>query len=380
MAVNKELTIIRIHRRNFLKLLGASAGIAALAPLRSWPALADEPYRFLVVGDSLIWGQGLLEKDKFYSLVADWLRTQAWGRPREVDLKVKAHSGSTIKFLPDEAEKYKKAGRDETYYYKPEVNVGFPSMWKQIEVAAQEYKAAGQPGADLIMLTGGITDISVSKLLDPFGDNKKLPDLIRKYSLDQMSELLEHAFTNNPRALITVVGYFPILSPKSPGGKVFNGWLESLSVPGFVKPLLNNALMRPLLFGRLRKKAIARSRIWVEESNKALSLAVDRFNAKGSGRRAIFVRSPLTEDNTVEAPDTKLFRMRKNGDVEDPLFAERTRDCDQALPEIKRATGIKYPVRLCEIAAVGHPDPNGARAYAEAIEAALGPLLRPSRP
>jgi len=370
--------LIRTNRRDFLKLLGAAAG-AAFAPLRSWPALAEEPFRFLVIGDSLIWGQGLLEKDKFYSLTADWLRTQAWGRPREVDVKVKAHSGSTIKFHEDEAAKYKKAGRDETYYYKPEVNVAFPSMWKQVEVAAGEYKKAGVPGADLIMLTGGITDISVSKLLNPFGNPKEIAPWVQKYCLDQMSDLLDYAHENNPNALMAVIGYFPIISPQSPGGKLFNGWLESLNVPGFVKPLLNNGLLRPLLFSRLRKKAIARSRIWIDESNKYLALAVDRYNAKGGGRRAVFIKSPLTEDNTVEAPNTKLFRMKGNGDVEDPLFDERTKDCDTSLAELKRSTGIKYPVKLCEIAAVGHPDPAGAHAYAEAIQATLAPIIR-SRP
>ena len=67
--------------------------------------------------------------------------------------------------------------------------------------------------------------------------------------------------------------------------------------------------------------------------------------------------------------------MVKNGGAEDPLYHQRRADCDKALPELKKSTGIEYPVRLCEIGGVGHPNPAGARAYADAIKATLTPLL-----
>lgn len=365
-------------RRDFLKAMAAAS--AALAVRGSGLPLfflntADQ-FNFLVIGDSIIWGQGLEEKDKFYSLTADWLREEAFGHRRDVDLKVKAHSGASIKFHPDEAEKYKKAGRDETYYYRPEVNVGFPSIWKQVEVAAEEYKAAGKSaGADLIMVTGGITDITVSTVLDPYGDNAKLPPLIQKYCRDDMYDVIELAAEKNPNAVVAVVGYFPMLSPKTPSSKLFDNWLESMSFPRLFKPFANNGLIRPLFFNRLRKKGIVRSRIWFDESNKGLQAAVDKLNAKYGRQRAIFIKSPITEDTCLETPNTLLFRMGKNGVTEDPLYRSRKVECDQALPELKKTTGIDYPVRLCEIAGVGHPNPAGARAYTESIKTALSPLL-----
>ncbi len=371
-------------RRDFLKALAATSAVfAASGKGISFSSIADNSgaLEFLVVGDSVIWGQGLEEKDKFYSLTADWLRNDAFGTRREVNLNVKAHSGSTLKFHADEAEKYKKSGRDETYYYKPEVNVGFPSVWKQIEVAADEYKIAGKTGgADILMLTGGITDISVSKILDPFGDNKKLPPMIEKYCRDDMFDVIEHAAKKNPNAMIAVVGYFPILSPKTPSGKLFNGWLESMSFPRALKPLANNSLIRPLFFKRLRKKGIARSRIWFEESNRCLQAAVERLNANYDKPRAVFIKSSITEDTCLETPNTLLFRMGKKGVVEDTLYRGRSADCRKALPELKKTTGIDYPVRLCEIAAVGHPNPAGSRAYAEAIKTALTPFLTKVNP
>lgn len=367
-------------RRDFLKALAAASAVFA-ASLKgisfSFAADEDRPFEFLVVGDSIVWGQGLDEKDKFYTLTADWLRNSALGQPRDVNVKVKAHSGSTLKFHDEEAEKYRKAGRDETYYYKPEVNVGFPSVWKQIEVGANEYRSEWKPsGADLIMLTGGITDIGVGKVLDPFGDNKKLAPLIEKYCRDDMFDVIEHAAALHPNAIIVVVGYFPILSPKSSKSRLFNNWLESMSFPRGLKSLANNGVIRPLFFNRLGRKGIARSRIWFDESNRCLQAAVDKLNKKYERPRAVFVRSPVTEDSCLETPNSLLFKMGKKGVVEDPLYQTRTAECDKALPELKKTTGIDYPVRLCEIAAVGHPNPAGARAYAEVIKTALSSILR----
>ncbi|MGE3465643.1 MAG: hypothetical protein AB7J13_01815 [Pyrinomonadaceae bacterium] len=337
---------------------------------------STEQFDLLVVGDSLIWGQGLNEQDKFYSLTADWLRSRAFGKPRQVDVKVKAHSGSTLKFHQDEAEKYDKAGRKETFYYDPEVNVAFPSSWKQIEVAGDEYRAAGKEGADLIMISGGITDISTKRVFDLKGDDGVFRDEIKKYCLDDMYDVLKHAVAIHPNAQLAVIGYFPAITTHSMGSKVLNAWLEILSFPRALKFLANNPIYRKLLFGKQKKRAIVRSQIWYEESNRNFQLAVDRINAEFGPSRAVFVQSPLTEDNAAEAPNTMLFRMGKGGVVTDPKARERVRACRSALPELKRSTGIDYSVRLCEIAAIGHPDPAGARAYASVIESALTPFIR----
>jgi hypothetical protein len=338
-----------------------------------------KPFELLVVGDSLIWGQGLEEKDKIYTHVANWLRDGGLNGARRVSVKVKAHSGSTVKFHAEDAAAYRKAGRDETFYYKPEVNVSFPSTWKQIEVAASEYKATGSSGADLIILSGCITDITVAKVLDPKGDDALLRQWTKKYCRDDMLDLLEHAARLHPEAVIAVVGYFPMISPKSDGVRLFNGWLEARGTARPAKWLMNNPLTRKLFFQKIGNRAIARSRLWFDESNKHLQAAVDDFNKRNDGSRAVFVKSPLTEENSVEAPNTLLFKMGKRGIPEDPVFLERKADCNAALPELKRITGLVYSVRFCEVAGVGHPNRAGARAYADAVINALPEVLSPPR-
>ncbi len=372
-----KIKMKNLTKRNFLRALtNAAAGSLIFSQLFANVVLAQRPYQFLVVGDSLIWGQGLQEKDKFYTLTHDWLRSEAFGAPREVNLKVKAHSGSTLKFHPDEAEKYRKAGRDETYPYKPEVNVSFPSGLKQIEVASDEYRAEGKTGADLVMITGCITDITTSRVYNPKGDDDELRREVQKYCRDDMYDVIERAAELNPNALIAVVGYFPAIGPNSSNSKLLNAWLEALGTSGFKKSLMNNPIVRPLFFNKLKKRAIERSRIWFDESNKNLSAAVDKLNAKYGKTRAVFVRSPLTEDVAAETPNTKLFRMGKKGVVEDPMAQSRIKDCNDALPKLKAETGIEFPIRLCEIAAIGHPNPIGAKAYAEKIRSVLAPLLK----
>jgi hypothetical protein len=288
---------------------------------------------------------------------------------------MKAHSGSTLKFHPDEAAAYKKAGRDETFYYKPEVNVSFPSTWKQLEVAADEYRASGKNGADLIILSGCVTDITVSKVLDPNGDDELLRRQAKQYCHDDMLELLNHAARLHPRASIVVIGYFPMISDESDDVRLFNGWLEARDTNRLFKWMMNNPLMRKAYFKKIGDKAGRRSRLWFEISNAALQSTVDDFNKQFDRPRAVFARSPLTEENAVEAPNTMLFRMLKHGKPEDPMFLERKTDCDQALPELKRSTGLDYPVRFCEVAGVGHPNPIGARKYADAIVAALPAVI-----
>lgn len=365
-----------LNRRNFLKALAGTAAFAIVGRGRILAELnADRPYELLVVGDSLIFGQGLEEKDKFYTLTADWLRREAFGQPREVNLKVKAHSGGTLKFHPDEAEKYKKIGRDETYPFKPEVNVGFPSSWKQIEVAADEYRAAGRDGADLIMICSGITDITTSKVYNPKGNDDELRADIKRYCLDDMYDVIEHAAENNPNARIAVIGYYQAISSKTTNSKIINAWLEALSFPRPLKIFANNPIGRAIYFNKLKNRAVERAKIWQEESSRCYKAAVDKLNQKLGAQRAVFIASPLTEDHAAEAPNTKLFRMGKGGIPKDPMARSRIKDCNDALPKLKQETGIDYPVRLCEIAAVGHPDPAGARMYADAIKAALAPVL-----
>lgn len=367
----------KVSRRDFLRTLAAATLFTVFGKTSAPGSFSpDEPFEMLVVGDSLIWGQGLDERDKFYNLTADWLRHDAFGKHREVNLAVKAHSGATIRFDPNEAAKYRAAGRDENYFYKGEVNVSTPSIWKQVETAAAEYQLRGQVrGADLVMLSAGITDISVEGVLNPFEDPEKLKPLVGEVCQKRVRELLEHISKFSPDARIALIGYYSMISPRSSRSAVFNAWLEILNIPNLLQGFVNNPLIRPLVFGKLFKRAMIRSEIWKTESDRQLIKAVDQHNAKVGRRQAIFISPNFSDENAVEAPKTLLFRMRKNGSVEDPQFHDRKADCKTAFKDLELKTGIKYALKRCTVAAVGHPNPAGSRSYFEAIKWMLSCVL-----
>src|SRR5256886_13434230 len=55
---------------------------------------AERPLNLLVLGDSILWGQGLKEEHKAWHQVKSWLE-QTTGR--EVREKIEAHSGAVIR-------------------------------------------------------------------------------------------------------------------------------------------------------------------------------------------------------------------------------------------------------------------------------------------
>ena len=67
----------------------------------------------LVVGDSLIAGQGLREEEhKIYTLTQNWLETEVFRGERKVNLKNKSHSGSKLFLSRDEINAFNEAEKD----------------------------------------------------------------------------------------------------------------------------------------------------------------------------------------------------------------------------------------------------------------------------
>jgi len=221
-------------RRQFLKQLGAAAGLFLLSrsvlSLPNFDFSGDsKTFEMLVVGDSHISGQGLQEKNKFYYLVKEWLQTDIFGESRKVNLKVKAHSGSRIYLHEDELEAMQKAGDDINKFYHQEANLSSPSIQMQIDVARKEYADAN--AVNLVMLSGGITDVLVANTINPFLKEKKMRALIHKYCNEAMFGLLEQTTGAFPNAQVVVLGYFPIISTKSDVNKISRYLFKPVKFP-----------------------------------------------------------------------------------------------------------------------------------------------------
>lgn len=364
-------------RRNFLKAFGAFAGTAFLGrdvfSSSGWfSAGHTEAFKLLIVGDSLVWGQGLQEEDKSYYLTKNWLKEEIFGGSRQVNLKVKAHSGARIRLHDDEREALKNAGKDGTKFYYPEINVSFPSIKTQLDIARKEYD---DPRAvNLILLSGGVADITVSDILNPFRSSQKLREDITKYCREEMFGLLEHAARSFPGAMIAVLGYYPIITSHTPMKKIVNDILEVYNFPRWIKPLINTPLKRQF-FKIYRKKMIGRSRVWYEGSTVELKKAVEKLNSNFAERRAIFIESPFGAENGYGAKNTLLWNVAKKGKAADDLYKERKTECRETLDDLRVKTQLKLRTRVCELASIGHPNVEGSKAFAEAIQNSLKPFL-----
>lgn len=358
-------------RRDFLRNIAAATAGLALVPrdvLSQASPSAARPYNFLVIGDSVISGQGLLETQKFYYLTKEWLEAEVFAGARKVELKVKAHSGANLSLKPTDAEGLKRAGIDETKEFPVEINIPFPSITTQIDQARKEY--ADPTTVDLIMLTGGITDVRVSTILDPFEKNRELRESIAAACNTKMSALLKHAAESFPNATIAVVGYYPMLSKHTPASKIINHVMELRDVASPLKPLINNVINRRL-FRYYTNKMIRRSLIWAEDSTRELRKAVDGLNSAAGRQRAVFIESPIKEANSLGAKNTLLFELGKKGRATDPLATERGVVCREVLPDLGKSTGLKFDIVTCGIASIGHPNVAGAKATANAIKESL---------
>ncbi len=356
--------------------LGALGGMAAL-PLSLFGGGNRTTFEFLVLGDSLIWGQGLKEEQKFYSLTKRWLADELFAGTRTVNLNVKAHSGSTIMLNEEETAALAKANRDALTAIHPEINVSFPSIKAQLDAAQDDYLVP--ENVDLVMLSGGIPEVGVAKIVNPFKSNDELRADIKLYCYEHMSSLLANTADAFPNAAIAVIGYYPIITRYTPMKAIVNDVLELYNWPGWTKPLVNNPVKR-VFWRRYRGKMIERSQIWLEDSTWELGRAVKAVNDVAGIERAILIEPPFTDANGYGAKETLLYKVGRRGKPADPLGRIRAKECQPELADLRRQTGLTYRTKFCELASIGHPTQEGSAAIAKAIREKLKPLILNRKP
>jgi hypothetical protein len=153
-----------------------------------------KPFQMAVVGDSILWGQGLPPNWKIHTLVRNYLMATL---QRDVQFQLLAHSGAKI---PAES-------GDAGAPHGPEVPNSFPS------VTAQTDRVADRQNINLVLVSGGMNDLNPANVLDP-----KIVDLAfykqaaKSFCGDRMQVLLPHLLDFFPRAKIVVLGYYPLIS------------------------------------------------------------------------------------------------------------------------------------------------------------------------
>lgn len=293
----------------------------------------------VTIGDSVHWGQGLTTKHKLHTIVE--------ARLRQADQSLighhMAHSGAVIG-----------AGAAVTRQrVDGEVPVGSPTIIEQ---------AAAFPGdpaeVGVVLVNGGINDVDIRNILDPFLASQRLSDLIREHCFDSMRILLGGVVRAFPAAAtrVIVTGYYPILSYHSrPIGIPLLLHSEGVFAPPEVT---NLAGQNPIVEHCLQ--------FW-RESTACLQGAVDEVNAAHPPSRIAFVDAGFTERNAAFADEALLFGLKLGLLPQDEVVDHRRGACNAVIPPADFLAREQ-----CYRASAGHPNVAGARQYADAIIAALG--------
>lgn len=303
--------------------------------------------RMLALGDSIVWGQGLLPEQKFSRLVQAWLKLRL-GRDVLPPLSF-AHSGARI--TPD-------AAGDAEPPLDGEIPHTFPSITKQVSLAvdALHRQALAPADIDLILVDGGTCDLGISKLAEPWRSTLEIATG-GQHAGELMMGLLRLLLATFPNARIVVSGYYPVISTLSGA----NGIKALLATYGLL------AAVGDIAFDLVRHKLAQISTVWADSSTQALRRAVQKINGEqarvGLPQRAVFAPITFSPDNCLEGAHTLLWQTGQD----DPQYAHRVAVCPPSMPLLDKLE--------CDLGSLAHPNIQGAQTYASAIVAVLDPWI-----
>lgn len=365
----------------------------------------------VALGDSIMWGQGLPEQLKFRTLVANWLQAQYGTGRTVIQWPTHAHSGAVTgmgmwpSYTNNQDPDSWSMTNLPTYPYPGEVPSGYPSISFQIGMTVKDLQnqKVSPADVDLVLLDGGINDLNILNILNPtLMEGLNGPNWVRtktnQLCVTHMKSLLPQVLNQFPNAAVVVTGYFPIVSGKtdllllneylallglaptaaglvttgaSGGGLAALGTYFSIAVPA--SPVLRSILAD-------------RSSAFAQTAFNSLSDVVNQSNQGLAASRVALAWPAFTEDNSYGGSYTYLFKAGEylNDEVRGGNWQAPPGDW-KTLPgiayyrgeECSNVSSRNYQGLLpeCYDASIGHPNPLGAQAYANAIIGQLqGPL------
>lgn len=344
-------------------------------------------FNLLVLGDSIPWGQGLKDEHKAWYQVKTWLEDSGG---RKVSARVEAHSGAVIGSPGD-------SGGNPVPPQDGEVNRGLPSVNHQIDNALHSFADPSQ--VDLVLVDGCINDVDARRLLNAANTPDNIRELAQEKCGPPVEAMLSKIITSFPKAHVIITGYYPILSEKTE---------SDLFIRALVKRFYTGTAR--MNDKQLRTRLIDISREWYLATNRMLARATKKVDAesaaKGSRQRALFAEIAFLPEYSFAAPQSRLWGFdasflrkllviltlgRVTLKTNDERRNQRGTSCKDTFRRPASETRDQKKARenrilLCRLAAIGHPNREGASMYAEAIRRQLKVLadssgwLRDSRP
>jgi lysophospholipase L1-like esterase len=143
--------------------------------------MSTPEYKIVVFGDSIAWGQGLAEHEKYHTIVANSISQRLSVEPKK---KIFAHSGATINYdsLTEDDMRYLQNCGERVLH--GEIPTSFPTITKQVaDFPEEEAKTV-----DLVLLTGGINDVGVHNImfnLSPLSQEEEIKKRTSKSCYEQ---------------------------------------------------------------------------------------------------------------------------------------------------------------------------------------------------
>lgn len=333
----------------------------------------------LVLGDSILWGQGLKQEHKSWYLVKTWLEQTNGSLVSE---KVHAHAGAVIGAAG--------ASPSRSLNLHGEINSGWPTLHDQIDDALKSFADPSQ--ADLVLVNGCINDVNARRFLNAANAPEEIQALAREKCGVPVEGLLSRIASSFPNAHIIISGYYPVVSNKTPRDLFMRALAKRYYAPA--EPTRRRPSDKELL-----ERLTIVSNAWYEASNNSLTQSVTNVNshlaAQGSRQRVLFAKILFLPEHAFAARDSRLWGFdatllrkllalitlgRVSLHANDEVRTLRSSVCGDFFKREPDETDAEKRVRkenlmICRLAALAHPNRKGAVVYAEAMKQQLQALL-----
>lgn len=389
-----------IDRAAFLQSLAAAAAVQA------GPVPSERSFNLLVLGDSIAWGQGLKPEHRWRTLLVEHLQTALRRPVREIPSEI--HSGAIIGIGDrneiDQPGLYQPGTQEVSFLdrgaYGGEIPSGTPTVLAELD--ALDASPDRDTPIDLVVVSAGINDVRITRLLDPLARDEYIAALVNLHCRRHLTVVLDRIRTRcvdrYPACRVAVLSYFRIITQDS---------TKFPSVYDFVSALLSqpprsaaerrrDRLIRGLAEAGEQVKPTPQAPTYAElppvvkamigaaerfytESESAISQAVDDANRApftpafthvtpriGAGQ-AVFVAPPDSPSLwEVRFEDRAVFPV-------DEVADQREAICRSLYSPEKAAASLNE----CRIASIGHPDVAGAEeGYFAAIFDAIASVVK----
>jgi len=322
------------------------------------------PLNMLVLGDSILWGQGLKTEHKSWYHVKVWLEKTTG---RAVIEKVEAHSGAIIE---------RSSAPESLPTPNPEVDVALPTLNEELDNAERFY--SDRLGIDVVLVSGCANDVGTQNLLNATA-TEEIDEMTKAKCGLPMEKLLCRITTSFPAARVIVTGYYPFFSEQTRNDFILKALVRRFLqiIPG--TPTLSSK--------ELLERLTANSNAWYQASNNALSQAVRNINSGLHREQVMFAKIEFSPEHSFAAPQSRLWQFNRSpfrmvlvllsfGKIllptNDEVRKQRSASCSEFFKRQPSETYAQKKEReqrrmLCRYAALGHPNRKGALLYADAI-------------